>query len=222
MGRELAGLCAREVWRQSNREQTPVARCTVERLMGFLGLQGAIRARPARRRYRTMCRSGPLISCNDNSRQTVQIACGWWTLPTVPAGPVIFVAFVVDVFARRIVGWWVAGSMRAELVLDVLEQASWSRTGTEDLVHHSGRGSQCLSIGYSYDNALAETIIGLFETEVIRWRGRWRTIDTAEYATLEWGDWFNHRRLLEPIDNIPPAQLEQAYYRQLEESAVAA
>jgi transposase InsO family protein len=153
---------------------------------------------------------------------------------------VVFVAFVIDVFARRIVGWRVASSMRTDLVLDALEQALWSRTGTEGLVHHSDRGVQYLSIRYterlaeagvessvgsvgdSYDNALAETVIGLFKTEVIRRRGPWRNIDAVEYATLEWVDWFNHRRLLEPIGNIPPAELEQAYYRQLEGSAMAA
>ena len=153
---------------------------------------------------------------------------------------VVFVAFVIDVFARRIVGWRVASSMRTDLVLDALEQALWSRSGTEGLVHHSDRGCQYLSIRYterlaearvepsvgsvgdSYDNALAETIIGLFKTEVIRRRGPWRTIDAVEYATLEWVDWFNHRRLLEPIGNIPPAEKEQAYYRQLEGSAMAA
>jgi transposase InsO family protein len=153
---------------------------------------------------------------------------------------VFFVAFVIDVFARRIVGWRVASSMRTDLVLDALEQALWSRNGTEGLVHHSDRGCQYLSIRYterlaeagvessvgsvgdSYDNALAETIIGLFKTEVIRRRGPWRNIDAVEYATLEWVDWFNHRRLLEPIGNIPPAELELAYYRQLEESAMAA
>ena len=152
----------------------------------------------------------------------------------------VFGAFVIDVVARRIVGWRVASSMRTDLVLYALEQALWSRTGTEGLVHHSDRGSQYLSIRYSerlaeagvessvgsrgdsYDNALAETIIGLFKTEVIRRRGPWRTIDAVEYATLEWVDWFNHRRLLEPIGNIPPAELEQAYYRQLEGSAMAA
>lgn len=131
--------------------------------------------------------------------------------------------------------------MRTDLVLDALEQALWSRTGTEGLVHHSDRGVQYLSIRYterlaeagvessvgsvgdSYDNTLAETIIGLFKTEVIRRHGPWRNIDDAiEYATLEWVDWFNHRRLLELIGNIPPAEKEQAYYRQLEESAMAA
>ena len=149
-------------------------------------------------------------------------------------------AFVVDVFARRIVGWRVANTMRTDLVLDALEQALWSRTGTQGLVHHSDRGSQYLSIRYterlaeagvessvgsvgdSYDNALAETINGLYKTEVIRRRGPWRHIDDVEYATLEWVDWFNNRRLLEPIGNVPPAEFELAYYHQLEELAMVA
>jgi len=153
---------------------------------------------------------------------------------------VVFVAFVIDVFARRIVGWRVARSMHTDLVLDALEQALWARNAPDGLVHHSDRGSQYLSIRYterlaeagvdasvgsvgdSYDNALAETIIGLFKTEVIHRRGPWRTMDTVEYATLEWVDWFNHRRILEPIGDIPPAEKEQMYYQQLEESAMVA
>ncbi len=152
----------------------------------------------------------------------------------------VYVAFVIDVYARRIVGWRVARSMQTDLVLDALEQALCSRPGTRGVVHHSDRGSQYLSIRYSerlelagaepsvgsvgdsYDNALAESIIGLYKTEVIRHRGPWRNIDAVEYATLEWVDWFNHRRLLEPIGNVPPAELEMAYYRQLDESAMAA
>ena len=151
-----------------------------------------------------------------------------------------YVAFVIDVFARCIVGWRVSRSLHTELVMDALEQALWSRTGTDGLVHHSDRGSQYLSILYterlaeagidssvgsvgdSYDNALAETINGLYKTEVIRRRGPWRTVEDVEYATLEWVDWFNQRRLLEPIGNVPPAELEMAYYRQLDESAMAA
>jgi len=152
----------------------------------------------------------------------------------------VYVAFVIDVFARRIVGWRVANSMRTDLVLDALVQALWSRTGTQGLVHHSDRGSQYLSIHYTerlaeagvessvgsvgdlYDNALAETINGLYKTEVIRHRGPWGHIDDVEYATLEWVDWFNNRRLLEPIGNVPPAEFELAYYHQLEESAMVA
>jgi transposase InsO family protein len=152
----------------------------------------------------------------------------------------VYVAFVVDVFARRIIGWRAARSMQTDLVLDALEQALWSRSGAKGVVHHSDRGSQYLSIRYSerlaeagvepsvgsigdsYDNALAETIIGLYKAEVIYRRGPWRHIDAVEYATLEWVDWFNHRRLLEPIGNVPPAELELAYCHQQEELALAA
>ena len=151
-----------------------------------------------------------------------------------------YVAFVIDVFSRHIVGWRVASSMRTDLVLDALEQAVWARGGAEGVIHHSDRGSQYLSIRYSerlaeagmessvgsrgdsYDNALAETINGLYKTEVIRPRGPWRTVDDVEYATLEWIDWFNNRRLLKPIGDIPPVEFEMAYYRQEEESAIAA
>ena len=149
-------------------------------------------------------------------------------------------AFIIDVYARLIVGWRIANSLATELVLDALEQALYARTGTDGLVHHSDRGTQYLSIRYtqrlaeagiessvgsrgdSYDNALAETIIGLYKTELIRHRGPWRNIEAVEYATLEWVDWFNHRRLLESIGNIPPAELEHAYHRQREESAKVA
>jgi len=150
------------------------------------------------------------------------------------------VAFIIDVYARLIVGWRVSNSLKTELVLDALEQALYSRTGTEGLVHHSDRGTQYLSIRYterlieagiqssvgsvgdSYDNALAETIIGLYKTEVIRCGGPWRDIDDVEYATLQWVDWFNNRRLLEPIGHIPPAEYEQAYYQLQTGQAVAA
>jgi transposase InsO family protein len=232
---------ARKVWRQLNREQIPVARCTVERLMGVLGLYGAVRGKT----YKTTIpddaaeRPADLVQRQFQAEHPNQLWVADFTYVATWTG-VVFVAFVIDVFARRIVGWRVASSMRTDLVLDALEQALWSRTGTEGLVHHSDRGSQYLSIRYSerlaeagvessvgsrgdsYDNALAETIIGLFKTEIIRQRGPWRTIDEIEYATLEWVDWFNHRRLLEPIGNIPPAEKEQAYYHQLEESAMAA
>jgi len=153
----------------------------------------------------------------------------------------LWVADITHVaFARCIVGWRVWNSLKTDLVLDALEQALYSRTGTKGLVHHSDRGSQYLSIRYSerlaeagiessvgsvgdsYDNALAETINGLYKTEVIRPRGPWRHIDDVEYATLEWVDWFNNRRLLEPIGDVPPAEFEKAYYDDLERQAVAA
>ena len=151
-------------------------------------------------------------------------------------------AFVIDVFARRIVGWRVSSSLHADIALDALEQALYDRGVNQKtgLVHHSDRGVQYLSIRYadrlsevgispsvgsvgdSYDNALAETINGLYKTEVIRSRGPWRNIEDVEFATLTWVDWFNHRRLLEPIGNVPPAEFEAAYYEQLEGSAMAA
>ena len=154
----------------------------------------------------------------------------------------VYVAFVIDVFARRIVGWRVSRSAETGFVLDALEQALYDRRpfGQGGLVHHSDRGSQYVSIRYterlaeagiepsvgsvddSYDNALAETVIGLFKTEVIRRRSPWRSIDTVEFATLEWVDWFNHRRLLEPIGNIPPAEAEARYYAQTTAQATAA
>jgi putative transposase len=144
----------------------------------------------------------------------------------------VYVAFVIDAFSRFLVGWQASRSLRTDLALDALAMAIWRRRGGLDgLVHHSDRGSQYLSIRYterlgqagavtsvgsrgdSYDNALAETIIGLYKTELVRRRGPWRGIDEVEYATLEWVDWFNHRRLLEPIGHVPPAEFEAAYWR---------
>jgi transposase InsO family protein len=232
---------AKKAWRQLNREEIPVARCTVERLMGVLGLQGAVRGKSFKTTIPDDAAERPadLVQRQFQADRPNQLGVADFTYVSTWAG-VVFVAFVIDVFARRIVGWRVATSMRTDLVLDALEQALWSRAATEGLVHHSDRGSQYLSIRYcehlaeagvessvgsvgdSYDNALAETIIGLFKTEVIRRRGPWRTLEAVEYATLEWVDWFNHRRLLEPIGNIPPADLEQAYYQQRKESAMVA
>ena len=142
----------------------------------------------------------------------------------------VYVAFVIDAFSRFLVGWQASRSLRTDLALDALEMAIWHRRGVLDgLVHHSDRGSQYLSIRYterlaeagavtsvgsrgdSFDNALAETIIGLYKTELIRRRGPWKGINEVEYATLEWVDWFNHRRLLEPIGHIPPAEFEAAF-----------
>ena len=150
----------------------------------------------------------------------------------------VYVAFVIDVFSRMIVGWRVSCSMSAELTLDALEQALWAREVKGQLIHHSDRGSQYLSIRYSerladagiepsvgsvgdsYDNAMAESVIGLFKTEVIHRQGPWRNLESVECATLEWVDWFNNRRLYEPLGNIPPAEFEQAYYDGVESSAV--
>ena len=166
-----------------------------------------------------------------------------WSTPPYVATWVgfVYVAFVIDVFARCIVGWRVSRSMQTDLVLDALEQALYARqVGGEGLIHHSDRGSQYLGIRYSerlkdagveasvgttgdsYDNAMAETIIGLFKTEVIHERGPWRSLDAVEYATLEWVDWFNNRRLLEPIGHVPPAEFEAQYYHQQPSLAIAA
>ena len=231
---------ARKVWRQLGREDVRIARCTVERLMRSAELQGVRRGK----RCRTTI-PDPKVNRPDLVKRQFQASRPnqlWVADFTYVAtwGGFVYVAFVIDVFARRVIGWRVARSMQTELVLDALEQALWSRSEVEGVIHHSDRGSQYLSIRYSerlteagvepsvgttgdsYDNALAETIIGLYKTEVIHHRGPWRTIDAVEYATLEWVDWFNNRRLLKPIGDIPPAELETAYYRQREEPATVA
>ncbi|WJW76176.1 IS3 family transposase [Thiohalobacter sp. IOR34] len=232
---------ARKVWRQLNREGFAVARCTVERLMRSQGLRGVVRGRRCRTTVGDEAADRPLDRVNRQFTATRpnQLWVADITFVATWAG-FVYVAFVVDVYARRIVGWRVSRSLRTDLVLDALEQALWSRRDTEGLVHHSDRGCQYLSVRYterlaeagieasvgsrgdSYDNALAETINGLYKAEVIYRRGPWKNMEAVEYATLEWVDWFNHRRLLEPIGNVPPAELEAAYYRHQQESAKAA
>ncbi len=232
---------ARKVWRQLRRENVAVARCTVERLMRSLGLQGVVRGRRCRTTIadERAQRPADLVNRDFKAQRPNQLWVADFTYVATWSG-FVYVAFVIDVFARRIIGWRVARSMHTELVLDALEQALWSRCPGKGVVHHSDRGSQYLSIRYterlaemgvepsvgsvgdSYDNALAETIIGLFKTEVIHHRGPWRHLEAVEYATLEWVDWFNHRRLLEPIGNVPPAELEMAYLRQQGETAIVA
>jgi len=232
---------ARKVWLQLGRENIEAARCTVERLMRAAELQGVVRGRSCRTTVADDHAERPLDHVN---RQFVatrpnQLWVADFTYVATWVG-FVYVAFVIDVFARRIIGWRVARSMRAELVLDALEQAIWARGGVDGVIHHSDRGSQYLSIRYterlveagaqpsvgsvgdSYDNALAETIIGLFKTEVIHRRGPWRNLEAIEYATLEWVDWFNHRRLLEPIGDIPPAELEATYHRSMGQLPMAA
>ena len=232
---------ARKVWRQLNREDLFVARCTVERLMKKLGIQGVRRGKGYKTTIPDDCAARPadLVQRVFIATRPNQLWVADLTYVATWRG-VVYVAFVIDVFARYIVGWRVWNSLKTDLVLDALEQALFARTGTKGLIHHSDRGSQYLSIRYterlaeagiessvgsvgdSYDNAMAETIIGLFKTEVIWPRGPWKNIDEVEYATLQWVDWFNNRRLLEPIGNVPPAEFEQAYYDQLEGQAVAA
>jgi transposase InsO family protein len=232
---------ARKVWLQLSRENIRIARCTVERLMHAAGLQGVRRGKRCRTTIPDtgVQRPGDLVKRQFQAARPNQLWVADFTYVATWTG-FVYVAFVIDVFARRVIGWRVARSMQTDLVLDALEQALWSRDEVQGVIHHSDRGVQYLSIRYSerlteagvepsvgttgdsYDNALAETIIGLYKTEVIHHRGPWRNIDAVEYATLEWVDWFNNRRLLEPIGNIPPAEFEMAYYRQHEESAIVA
>lgn len=232
---------ARKTWKQLNREQIPVARCTVERLMRQLGLRGLVRGR----RFKTTVpdagvqRPADLVDRQFVASRPNQLWVADFTYVATWRG-FVFVAFVIDVYSRMIVGWRVSSTVKTDLVLDALEQALHARADTDGLIHHSDRGSQYLSIRYSerlaevgiqasvgstgdsYDNALAESIIGLYKTEVIRSRGPWRHVDAVEYATLEWVDWFNNRRLLEPIGDVPPAEFEQAYYGRAEGQALAA
>ena len=232
---------ARKVWRQLGREDFIVARCTVERLMRSLGLQGVVRGRKCRTTIAVDSAERPLdhVKRQFQASRPNELWVADFTYVATWAG-FVYVAFVIDVFARRIIGWRVARSMRAELVLDALEQALWSRSGVHGVVHHSDHGSQYLSIRYSerlteagaqpsvgsvgdsYDNALAETIIGLYKAEVIHRRGPWRHLEAVEYATLEWVDWFNHRRLLEPIGNVPPAEFEASYHQSTSQLPMAA
>ncbi len=232
---------ARKVWRQMNREGIPVARCTVERLMGQMGLQGAVRGK---RVWTTVAdesaaRPAYLVERNFNADSPNRLWVADLTYVATWAG-FVYVAFVIDVFSRMVVGWRVSRSLRSDLALDALEQAIYARDVTEGLAHHSHRGVQYLSIRYterlaaagiessvgsvgdSYDNALAEAIIGLFKAEVIHRQGPWRNMDQVEMETLVWVDWFNNRRLLEPIGNIPPAEYEELYYRSQESTAMGA
>jgi transposase InsO family protein len=229
----------RKVWRQLRREGHRVARCTIERLMRAMGLRGVVRGRAwtvTTQSDPATARPADLVDRQFAATRPNQLWVADFTYVATWRG-FVYVAFVIDVFARYIVGWRVAASLRTDFVLDALEQAIYDRRGAsvEDLVHHSDRGSQYLSMRYterlteasiepsvgsrgdSYDNALAESIIGLFKTEVIQRKGPWRHLDGVEFATLEWVDWFNHRRLLEPIGYVPPAEFEASYYHQLAE-----
>jgi transposase InsO family protein len=231
----------RKMWRQLRREKVIVARCTVERLMRRMGLQGVVRGRRCRTTIAdgSVALPGDLVERNFKADRPNQLWVADFTYVATWAG-FVYTAFVIDVFARRIIGWRVARTMRTELVLDALEQAIWSRCPPKGVIHHSDHGGQYLSIRYSerlteigvepstgtvgdsYDNALAESIIGLYKTEVIHHRGPWRNLEAVEYATLEWVDWFNNRRLLEPIGNVPPAEREAQYLQQQSESAIPA
>ena len=233
----------RKVWRQLEREGFDVARCTVARLMRSMGLQGVIRGKPIKTTRSDKAAPCPLDKVNRQFRAPApnRLWVSDFTYVATWQG-FVYVAFVIDAYARRIVGWRVSRTAHTSFVLDALEQAVQQRRPVKGagLVHHSDRGSQYLAIRYterlgeagiepsvgsvgdSYDNALAETINGLFKAEVIHRRGPWRSFEAVEYATLEWVDWFNNRRLLEPIGNIPPAEAEANYYAALETSRIAA
>ena len=232
---------ADKVWKQMNREGVVIARCTVERLMKRLGLQGVRRGKVVRTTISDMKAPCPLDRVNRQfkAERPNQLWVSDFTYVSTWQGW-LYVAFVIDVYARRIVGWRVSTSMHTDFVLDALEQALYARQPERDgaLIHHSDRGSQYVSIRYSerlseagiepsvgskgdsYDNALAETINGLYKAEVIH-RRSWPTRESVELATLEWVSWFNHHRLLGPIGYIPPAEAEANYYRQLASQATA-
>jgi transposase InsO family protein len=231
----------RKVWRQLRREKIQAARCTVERLMHEMGLRGTVRGRA----WKVTTQSDPaatrpadLVDRQFVATRPNQLWVADFTYVATWRG-FVYVAFVIDVFARLIVGWRVSSSLRTDFVLDALEQAIYERcdAGVADLVHHSDRGTQYLAMRYterlaeagiapsvgsrgdSYDNALAESIIGLFKTEVIQLKGPWRHLEAVEFATLRWVDWFNNRRLLEPIGYVPPVEFEARYYEQVQRDA---
>ncbi|WP_179506822.1 MULTISPECIES: IS3 family transposase [unclassified Sphingomonas] len=233
----------RKVWRQMQREGFEIARCTVERLMRDLGLQGVIRGKPVKTTISNKAAPCPLDQVNRQFHAPApnMLWVSDFTYVATWSG-FVYVAFVIDVYARYIVGWRVSRTAHASFVLDALEQAIHDRRPVHrgGLIHHSDRGSQYVSIKYterlaeagiepsvgsvgdSYDNALAETINGLYKAEVIHRRGPWRSFEAVEYATLEWVDWFNNRRLLAPIGNIPPAEAEERYYAMLDDTPMAA
>ena len=230
---------ARKVWLALNREGIAVARCTTERLMRELGLHGARRGKQVRttRADAAAARAADLVRRQFAAARPDRLWVADFTYVPTWAG-MVYVAFVIDAYSRRILGWRAATSMRTALVLDALEHALWTRRhggrgSLAGLVHHTDAGSQYTSIAFTgrlaaagvsasvgtvgdaYDNALAESVIGLYKTELIKPGDPWRTAEQVELATLDYVDWFNHRRLYETCGDIPPAELEDAYYRQI-------
>lgn len=223
----------RKVWKALLRQGTAVARCTVRRLMRDLGLQGAVRGKT----FKTTIadpgadRPADLVHREFKATRPNELWVADLTYVATWRG-FVYVAFVIDVFSRRIVGWRASSSLRTDLALDALEQALYDRpiAKSDRLIHHSDRGSQYLAIRYterlaeagiessvgtkgdSYDNALAETVNGLYKTEVIRKRGPWRGIEDVEFATLTWVAWYNSTRLHETLGHVPPAEFEEAFY----------
>lgn len=228
---------APKIWAQLNREGHRVARCTVERLMRDLGLRGAVRGKPKRTTIAdyTIERPRDLVDRQFTATAPNRLWVADLTYVRTWSG-FVYVAFITDVYSRRIVGWQASRSLKTDLALHALEQAIWDRhragADLDGLVHHSDRGVQYLSVRYterladngvvnsvgsrgdSYDNALAESINGLYKTELVRNKGPWRGLDDLELATLEWVDWFNHRRLFHELGRIPPAEFEDLHYRQ--------
>jgi putative transposase len=223
----------RKMWRQMKRDKIKVARCSVERLMREMGLKGATRRRKPKTTIADEAAERPkdLVDRDFTATRPNELWVADITYVATWSG-FVYAAFVIDAYARRIVGWRVSGSLRTDLALDALEQAIYDRRfeKAEAPIHHSDMGSQYLSIRYtdrlidaglepsvgskgdSYDNALAESVIGLFKTEVIRRRGPWRSLEDVEFATLEWVAWYNNHRLLEPIGYVPPVEHEEAYF----------
>jgi putative transposase len=233
---------AQKTWRQLNREKIPAARCTVERLMREMGLRGVVRGRAfttTTQSDQAAFRPPDLVNRDFTASRPNELWVADITYVAAWTG-FVYTAFVIDVYARMIVGWRVSTSLRTDLALDALEQALHMRDTTDDLIHHSDRGTQYVSIRYtqrladagiegsvgsvgdSYDNALAESVNALYKTEVIRRRGPWRNVDDVERATLIWVDWFNNRRLLGPIGYVPPVEYEQAYYSLQNGAAIGA
>jgi transposase InsO family protein len=233
---------AEKVWKQLRREGVEVARCTVARLMRGMGLRGAIRGRAYK--VTTVAddaapRPADLVERDFTAASPNQLWVADITYVATWVG-FVYVAFVIDVFARRIVGWRVSSSLRSDLALDALEQALHDRRPTDSLVHHSDRGCQYVafryterlkeagiepsvgSVGDSYDNALAETINGLFKAEVIYRQGPWRSLEAVELATCRWVHWYNHHRLFGPLGFVPPAEFESVYYARAESVAMGA
>ena len=233
----------RKVWRQLWREGVTAARCTVARVMRNMGLRGAVRGKPLRTTISDRAALCPLDRVNRQFHASApdRLWLADFTYVSTWTG-FVYIAFVIDAYARRIVGWRASRTAHADFVLDALEQALHDRrpASLSGLVHHSDRATQYVSIKYterlaeagiepsvgsvgdSYDNALAETINGLYKAEVVHRRGPWRTFEAIEFATLEWVDWFNNRRLLEPIGFIPPAEAEERYFAMLNDKAMAA
>ncbi len=237
----LRAYGARKVWRQLLREGFFVARCTVERLMRDMGLKGVVRGRKFKTTIpdESAARPADLVDRDFHASRPNELWVSDLTY-VVAGNRFVYVAFVIDVYARMIVGWRVSKSLHTDIALDALDQAIHARGDLEGLVHHSDRGVQYLSIRYtdrlaqagitgsvgsvgdSYDNALAETVNGLYKTEMIRPYGPWRSLEDVEYATLVWVDWFNNRRLLEPLGYVTPAEYEGDYFERLETQDAAA